>query len=759
MAVNLSPVGGVAAQFFNNNGVILSGGKIYTYAAGTTTNQTTYTSSNGGTAHTNPIILDSAGRVPGGEIWLTDGLQYKFVITTSADVLIGTYDNIIGINSNFVNFTNEQEIQTATAGQTVFTLTTMQYQPGTGSLSVFVDGVNQYGPGAQYAYIETSSTVVTFISGLHVGASVKFTTSAINASSYGDASQIAYTPAGAGAVTTNVQTKLRESVSVKDFGAVGDGTTNDTVAIQAAINSGSTSIYFPTGTYIVTGLVLTAFTGVIFGSGILKCPTLTAISTLIDFTNANNIYWNNVGLDMNQSSSASSIDLRCQKGFYCLDSRNITISNINITNVKFGEPIYIDGTSSVTPLAAHGSKQIKIINVNCVAYSSNLVDDGVNFYIRSNFYLGTNGSTCFANSNGVKLSNYTVDATVAYARTTSDIFVSNCNFENFDRFGIINCENVSVSNTNIPSNYTRGYTLGPTAEKISITGGVVGANSSHVNVNYVCLDVAVSNLVLSGEIVSVGQRQTLRVGFGSLRVLFNNISGFGNDIYHCCIEGAANVAFNNIRLEAFQGGNTTTAVAIFSGPNGNTSSFLVDDITFTNCVWTSNYGIDFASQTGTTAIAHNGIKLIGCRFNKQFTLFNGAAPTNGPLMWDMTTATYRIGSPEVLSTKAFSKYVGSNISLQMVDSFTCSGATTYPTFTNVWFSSTLQDGAGGDYLRVPPVIANVKKSASTFYSPLIYGVDWFIDGTMALLPMNNTIRMITPTNFASGDIITIQRIN
>lgn len=98
MTVNLSPVGGAASQFFDNNGVILSGGKLYTYAAGTTTPQATYTSSAGTTPHSNPIILDSAGRVPGGEIWLSDGLAYKFVIYTSLDILIGTYDNITGLN-------------------------------------------------------------------------------------------------------------------------------------------------------------------------------------------------------------------------------------------------------------------------------------------------------------------------------------------------------------------------------------------------------------------------------------------------------------------------------------------------------------------------------------------------------------------------------------------------------------------------------------------------------------------------------------
>ncbi len=97
----------------------------------------------------------------------------------------------------------------------------MVYQPGTGSLSVFVDGVNQYGPGASYAFQETSDTVVTFTSGLHVGASVKFTTSAINASSYGDAQQVSYTPPFTNSVTTNVEVKLAQTVSAKDFGAVG----------------------------------------------------------------------------------------------------------------------------------------------------------------------------------------------------------------------------------------------------------------------------------------------------------------------------------------------------------------------------------------------------------------------------------------------------------------------------------------------------------------------------------------------------------
>ena len=262
MTVLLSPVGGVASQFFDNNGNPLTGGKIYTYAAGTTTPQATYTTIGGTVAHSNPIILDAGGRVPSGEIWLTDGIAYKFALKSATDVLIGTYDNLTGINSNFVNFLATEEIQTAIASQTVFTLATTSYQPGTNSLSVFVDGVNQY-DGSSYAYVETNSTTVTFTAGLHVGALVKFTTVQTQSAGATDASQVSYTPAGTGAVATTVQAKLRESVSVLDFGADPTGVADSTDEIQAALTTGQ-SVFFPDGTYKVTGTL--TYNSYVFGN-------------------------------------------------------------------------------------------------------------------------------------------------------------------------------------------------------------------------------------------------------------------------------------------------------------------------------------------------------------------------------------------------------------------------------------------------------------------------------------------------------------
>ena len=67
-----------------------------------------------------------------------------------------------------------------------------------------------------------------------------------------NASGVVYDPAGTGAVATTVQGKLRERLSVKDFGATGDGSTDDQAAIQLAITAGKAQgkdIFFPSGIY------------------------------------------------------------------------------------------------------------------------------------------------------------------------------------------------------------------------------------------------------------------------------------------------------------------------------------------------------------------------------------------------------------------------------------------------------------------------------------------------------------------------------
>ena len=79
---------------------------------------------------------------------------------------------------------------------------------------------------------------------------------------------IGYTPAGTGAVSRTVQAKLRESVSVLDFGADPTGVADSTAAIQAALNAGFKAVYVPAGSYKFSTLTLpTTFGFVFFGSG------------------------------------------------------------------------------------------------------------------------------------------------------------------------------------------------------------------------------------------------------------------------------------------------------------------------------------------------------------------------------------------------------------------------------------------------------------------------------------------------------------
>ena len=185
MTAALTPVPKI--QFFADDGTPLVGGKLYSYAAGTTTPLATYTTYAGTVANTNPVILDSRGEA---NVWLGANV-YKLALYDADNALIWTVDNI----------TPE-----------------------------------------------------------------------------GDAALVSYLPAGTGAVITTVQAKLRESVSVKDFGAVGDGVTNDTAAIQAAITASTgKELIFPAGYTFLSGPLTASTAMTIRIDGVLKMKDLTGV--------------------------------------------------------------------------------------------------------------------------------------------------------------------------------------------------------------------------------------------------------------------------------------------------------------------------------------------------------------------------------------------------------------------------------------------------------------------------------------------------
>jgi microcystin-dependent protein len=123
-------------QFTTTAGAPLIGGKVYTYAAGTTTPLASYTDNTGATANTNPVILDTRGEAA---IWLSPA-SYKFVLKDSNDVTIWTSDNLGGLNISPA-FTGVPTAPTATGGTNTTQIATTAFVQLSATAAIPVGGI------------------------------------------------------------------------------------------------------------------------------------------------------------------------------------------------------------------------------------------------------------------------------------------------------------------------------------------------------------------------------------------------------------------------------------------------------------------------------------------------------------------------------------------------------------------------------------------------------------------------------------------
>lgn len=164
-------------QFFDNNGDPLAGGKLYTYAAGTTTPKATYTTAAGNIENANPVVLDAYGRA----VLFIEG-AYRFDLFTSADVLVKSTDNVTSFNASTATNEGFENLFTGDGETVAFTLTE---NLGTDEKALFVFATKEYTTNGKFS----SDTAWTKGSGWTIAAGVATATGAISTALEQSASQ------------------------------------------------------------------------------------------------------------------------------------------------------------------------------------------------------------------------------------------------------------------------------------------------------------------------------------------------------------------------------------------------------------------------------------------------------------------------------------------------------------------------------------------------------------------------------------------
>jgi parallel beta-helix repeat protein len=342
----------------------------------------------------------------------------------------------------------------------------------------------------------------------------------------------------------------RPFLNVRDYGAVGDGATNDATKLQAAIDAASAAgggmVFFPPGTYLVTVVVNIASNVRLVGCGkasIVKCTTAS-----VDALKARLV--NNVQIsDLNVENSAGAGD--CVRIIECDD---VLIDNVHTSGGSFGirvETVASSGPTSdrvrVTHCSASGAAQSGILLyrctdstvencicysngttishhgiyvshpdatrcevVNCVCYSNAggglQMDGSRHSVIGGRFYSNTVGIYTWSNDPGPPHTTY--EGCLCYLNTEYGIF---CKFTDHTSFNGVQCvgngfdglymaesQYVGITGGRFSDNtrngiHLNGGTAGQLVRGCSISGAIVTDNDSANASTYSGINLAVAS--------------------------------------------------------------------------------------------------------------------------------------------------------------------------------------------------------------------------------------------------------------------------
>jgi len=409
MTVTLSLFAGVGAQFLDNNGLILSGGKIYTYNAGTTTPLATYTNNLGNVAQTNPIILNSSGRISTGELWLLNGFGYKFVVEDANNVLIGTYDNV----------------PSSAQPPIVNDASSVAYEPGN------IVNAGSFVIGTTYLITSLGNTNFQLIGATSNTVGLHFIATGVGSGT------------GTAEYSTTVQTALRNnlSISVKDYGAIGDGITDDSAAIVAASATGK-YINFPQGNYLInTNISPASMLWYSIDNAIITIPdaiTVTGVTALVNL-NGLSFYGNMTSAQYTPAITGANIVTAFQSPTY-LDSTGTPFAGTDFTHTLISGVLTlslasITGDNNRTIVSDYiaitsSNKYVFHSYINSLLQTGNFAGLTINTYDNSQVLIGTfapnasNQLICLTGASYIKLAfklQRTVKCSVTNGTTIIDL--------------------------------------------------------------------------------------------------------------------------------------------------------------------------------------------------------------------------------------------------------------------------------------------------------------------------------------------------
>jgi hypothetical protein len=472
-----------------------------------------------------------------------------------------------------------------------------------------------------------------------------------------------FVQSGTGAIERTVESKLQDVVSVKDFGAVGDGVADDRVAIQAALNTGK-NVFIPAGTYLFNSSVAYAADNQqIYGDGNQSILKSASGSVYIDTVGYSNVSFSNLCLD----GTGTNGGFRITGG-----SSNILVSNVYFTGgsqrvwIWEADHIKVDGCTfdgtgyGVIQQVSYVSSYVSVVNCLAKDMTADFVEANCtgsapsffwtvsnNIYSGNQIYPGTGTEDRFVGFTGVQ--NIVIDGNT----------VERCGGDAAVHLEDIGGETIVSNNV---------------FDNCNVSGG----NSGYIYTSNNQEHILVTGNIFQRTDATIGSASALAVNSNSYtnRVIFNNnrVVGTSNNL-----DGIS---------AGSQSGSMTISSNLFESCNLAVRTFNTADVNFCNNTvlnCTQGIGPELSSSSN------------GLRWNIDGNIFYGTSDTYDILMPVNTSGTFASKDIKVSNNKF---YKGARITGQGGAAAGSNADASDISFTNNYFGAGAVLSTGGTMSRL-----------------------------------------------------------